>query len=408
MANENSELKKQLLDAIDDGAITPGVLVNWFSKSMEPAAKTALSNEEVQDVNHNLVSEADYKKLESDVKDSLLKQKAKLQSDFNSILTQVNLKDPEEAQKMFPSDIRKQFTPELEKEWEKISKEQEKAMAEENKKDAALKKFLAQYLLICGVSKQDQQEIYKNLDYILQFMGLEGAELKEAKRFFDNGYSGIYYKDEENLLKSKKAEIEEAGASLIKSWLIGKEPDPTDLNKKIATQGQAINEFGGKISQNIAKLAQPATFLESLKEIDKLNKENAPLKKSNSDQSGTEQKAESVNESVDDKTIREVLEEAEDEEASIDFVTNYTDDYEMATWEFGTKLTEEGEEDWEDVLDYVVENLDKDEVLNWFAQVKIPEGEEIEMNRAERRLYKFLQSAAGNCSDEDYDRWFEA
>lgn len=407
MANP-TQIKNALLKALNNNEVPPSVLVNWFEKSMEPAAKEALTAEDVQDVNSNLVSEADYSKLESEVKNSLLKQKAKLQSEFNNLLTQVNLKDPEEAQKMFPADIRKQFTPELEKEWEKVSKEQEKASVKEAEINNIKTKIILGFLLLCGVTKDDEDDKYirDNLQNILASCGFNQVQIKDIVNTL-KGYVGVIGAD--------KIRTRNSGyVRFIESMMNG-EKNEKDINQKWTEFQRPVAELQGtneviKDLVNKIKEVTPNNFLKMLKEFKKYTNQDNNSGKDQQKQDTkqeTQQQSESVNGSVEEKTIREVLEEAEDEEASIDFVTNYTDDFEMATWEFGTKLTEEGEEDWEDVLDYVVENLDKDEDLNWFAQVKIPEGEEMEMNRAERRLYKFLQSAAGNCSDEDYDRWFE-
>ena len=407
MANP-TQIKNALLKALNNNEVPPSVLVNWFEKSMEPAAKEALTAEDVQDVNSNLVSEADYSKLENEVKNSLLKQKAKLQSEFNNLLTQVNLKDPEEAQKMFPADIRKQFTPELEKEWEKVSKEQEKASVKEAEINNIKTKIILGFLLLCGVTKDDEDDKYirDNLQNLLASCGFNQVQIKDIANTL-KGYVGVIGAD--------KIRTRNSGyVRFIESMMNG-EKNEKDINQKWTEFQRPVAELQGtneviKDLVNKIKEVTPNNFLKMLKEFKKYTNQDNNSGKDQQKQDTkqeTQQQSESVNGSVEEKTIREVLEEAEDEEASIDFVTNYTDDFEMATWEFGTKLTEEGEEDWEDVLDYVVENLDKDEDLNWFAQVKIPEGEEMEMNRAERRLYKFLQSAAGNCSDEDYDRWFE-
>jgi len=182
MANP-TQIKNVLIKALNSNSVPPSVLVSWFEKSMEPAAKEALTAEGMDDVNKNLVSEADYNKMENDVKDSLNKQKAKLQSEFNNLLTQVNLKDPEEAQKMFPSDIRKQFDATFTKELERATREAQKEEAEEKKQMSSWQDVCRTILLLLGSPTDDNTEDNKAFNNALSLANLPKPLIEKLKKY---------------------------------------------------------------------------------------------------------------------------------------------------------------------------------------------------------------------------------
>lgn len=66
------------------------------------------------------------------------------------------------------------------------------------------------------------------------------------------------------------------------------------------------------------------------------------------------------------------------------------------------KLTEEGEREWGDVLDYVVDVHGDDN----YAECIVDDDPNIKWQTKKKRLNYFLSSAAGYCSEDDYDKWF--
>lgn len=196
MANP-AEVKEALLKALNNNDVPPEILVKWFDRKMEPAAKEALSAEDVSDVNKNLVSEKEYNELEEQVKDSLLKQKASLQSEFSKMLTQVNLKDPEEAKKMFPPEITKQFDENLTKELEKATQEAQKQSAKEENYRKTWKNVSRALLLLLGTPELNASKEEKNyFDTLMEFSGLKDNMKEKLKK-----YNGLVSWKEQSMVR---------------------------------------------------------------------------------------------------------------------------------------------------------------------------------------------------------------
>jgi hypothetical protein len=97
-------------------------------------------------------------------------------------------------------------------------------------------------------------------------------------------------------------------------------------------------------------------------------------------------------------TIRELM----SYEIDIDVVNNVTDSLGCCLV-CPTELTEEGEREWGDVLNYIVNVYGDDN----YAECIVDDGEpELSWNKKLRRLNRFLNSAAGYCSEDDYNKWF--
>lgn len=96
-------------------------------------------------------------------------------------------------------------------------------------------------------------------------------------------------------------------------------------------------------------------------------------------------------------TIRELMKY----DIDIDIANNVTDSLGCCLV-CPTKLTEEGEREWGDVLDYVVDVHGDDN----YAECIVDDDPNIKWQTKNRRLENFLLSAAGYCSEEDYDKWF--
>ena len=96
-------------------------------------------------------------------------------------------------------------------------------------------------------------------------------------------------------------------------------------------------------------------------------------------------------------TIRELMEY----EIDIDIANNVTDSLGCCLV-CPMKLTEEGEREWGDVLDYVVDVYGDDN----YAECIVDDDPHIKWQTKNRRLESFLLSAAGYCSETDYDKWF--
>lgn len=96
-------------------------------------------------------------------------------------------------------------------------------------------------------------------------------------------------------------------------------------------------------------------------------------------------------------TIRELM----GYEIDIDIANNVTDSLGCCLV-CPTKLTEEGEREWGDVLDYVVDVYGDDN----YAECIVDDDHNIKWQTKKRRLDEFLASAAGYCSEYDYNKWF--
>ena len=215
MANP-AEVKEALLKALNNNDVPPEILVNWFDRKMEPAAKEALSAEDVADVNKNLVSEKEYNELEGQVKDSLLKQKASLQSEFSKMLTQVNLKDPEEAKKMFPPEITKQFDENLTRELEKATQEAQKQSVKEENYKKTWKNVSRALLLLLGTPDQSASKTEKEyFNTLMEFSGLKDNVKEKLKKY--NGLISWKDKSMESLLGLAKSTSEDANPEKMKS-----------------------------------------------------------------------------------------------------------------------------------------------------------------------------------------------
>lgn len=85
----------------------------------------------------------------------------------------------------------------------------------------------------------------------------------------------------------------------------------------------------------------------------------------------------------------------------------YSDTYDYDGWAICPPilLTEEGEREWKDVLDMNVEVVTGG-MLGTRALFNVGECDAKEEHRRTMRAYRFLESQAGYCSCEDYDRWF--
>jgi hypothetical protein len=97
-------------------------------------------------------------------------------------------------------------------------------------------------------------------------------------------------------------------------------------------------------------------------------------------------------------TIRELM----SYDIDIDIANNVTDSLGMCLC-CPVKLTDEGKYDWHDVLNYVVDVYGDD---NYAECIVDDEEPEIPWNKKLRRLNNFLNSAAGYCSEENYEKWF--
>lgn len=220
MANP-AEVKEALLKALNNNDVPPEILVNWFDRKMEPAAKEALSAEDVSDVNKNLVSEKEYNELEEQVKDSLLKQKASLQSEFSKMLTQVNLKDPEEAKKMFPLEITKQFDENLTKELEKATQEAQKQSAKEENYKKTWKNVSRALLLLLGTPELNASKEEKNyFDTLMEFSGLKDDMKEKLKKY--NGLVSWKEQSMVSLMGIAKSASEDSNPDKMKSEIVNK------------------------------------------------------------------------------------------------------------------------------------------------------------------------------------------
>lgn len=86
-------------------------LVDWFGSNLPKADSDALTVKNDKGKSEwfnpeNLVSEGRIKELAGMVKDSLNKQQARIQKEFNDITAQLDMKDPERARKIIPSEVR--------------------------------------------------------------------------------------------------------------------------------------------------------------------------------------------------------------------------------------------------------------------------------------------------------------
>lgn len=97
-------------------------------------------------------------------------------------------------------------------------------------------------------------------------------------------------------------------------------------------------------------------------------------------------------------TIRELI----GYEIDVDVANNVTDSLDMCLC-CPMQLTEEGEEEWGDVMKYVINVYGED---NYAECIVDDEEPKIPWNKKLRRLNNFLNSAAGYCSEEDYEKWF--
>ena len=96
-------------------------------------------------------------------------------------------------------------------------------------------------------------------------------------------------------------------------------------------------------------------------------------------------------------TIRELMEY----EIDIDVANNVTDSLGCCLV-CPIKLTEEGEREWGDVLDYIVDVSGDDN----YAECIVDDDPNIKWQTKKMRLNDFLYSAAGYCSEDDYNKWF--
>lgn len=99
-------------------------------------------------------------------------------------------------------------------------------------------------------------------------------------------------------------------------------------------------------------------------------------------------------------TIRELMKH----EIDVDVYNNITDDEAICLC-CPLELTEEGLKEWSDVMDYIVE-VDMDGYCP-SAECICDDDPDIKWQTKKKRLTKFLWSAAGYCSDKDYDTWFK-
>ena len=175
---------EQMIEELKTAPITAAALLKWFEGKVTEPQKTAL--EEAPDVHEHLIPEKDIKDLEGKVKDSLTKQKEKLKSEFNNLLTQVNLKDPEAAQKMFPAEIRKIINdnPEFARDFEKANKEAEKRAAAEAKSEELWKNVCRALLLILGSpDSSDGKEAEENYKKWLEIADLDEIAEQKMKNY---------------------------------------------------------------------------------------------------------------------------------------------------------------------------------------------------------------------------------
>lgn len=99
-------------------------------------------------------------------------------------------------------------------------------------------------------------------------------------------------------------------------------------------------------------------------------------------------------------TIRELMKY----EIDIDVYNNITDD-EAVALVCPMELTEEGDKEWGDVLDYIVEVSTEGNYP--YAICICDDNPDIKWQIKKKRLTKFLWSAAGYCSEENYNKWFK-
>lgn len=98
-------------------------------------------------------------------------------------------------------------------------------------------------------------------------------------------------------------------------------------------------------------------------------------------------------------TIRELMKH----EIDVDVYNNITDDEAICLC-CPLELTEEGLKEWGDVLDYIVE-VDMDGYCP-SAECICDDDPNVKWQTKKKRLTNFLWSAAGYCSDKDYNKWF--
>lgn len=98
-------------------------------------------------------------------------------------------------------------------------------------------------------------------------------------------------------------------------------------------------------------------------------------------------------------TIRELMKY----EADVDVYNNITDDEAICLC-CPLELTEEGLKEWGDVLDYIVETTTDGDYS--YAICFCDDNPAVKWQTKKKRLTNFLWSAAGYCSDKDYNKWF--
>lgn len=97
-------------------------------------------------------------------------------------------------------------------------------------------------------------------------------------------------------------------------------------------------------------------------------------------------------------TVRELIGMTVD----MDITNDYTDDWFPALCG-PISLTEEGEEQWNDVLEMKITVIDCS-----MAELKIDTKDPDECERRLTRARRFFKAQAGYCSESNYDKWFQA
>jgi hypothetical protein len=95
-------------------------------------------------------------------------------------------------------------------------------------------------------------------------------------------------------------------------------------------------------------------------------------------------------------TVRELIGMTVD----MDISNNYTDDW-FPALSGPISLTEEGEEQWDDVLEMKITVIDCS-----MAELQIDTEDPDECERRLTRARRFFKAQAGYCSESNYDKWF--
>lgn len=103
------------------------------------------------------------------------------------------------------------------------------------------------------------------------------------------------------------------------------------------------------------------------------------------------------------KKMKTTIKELMKYEADVDVYNNITDDEAICLC-CPLELTEEGLKEWGDVLDYIVETTTDGDYS--YAICFCDDDPNVKWQTKKKRLTNFLWSAAGYCSDKDYNKWF--